>query len=570
MGARAPKAPKALSMQDLPGYCAIPLALIDESPTNPRKKFDEAALDELAASIRAHGVLEPTIVRPKGMDRFELVVGARRRRGAVKAELTHLPCLVRNLSDVEVLDIQVVENNQRQDVSPLEEGDTFVRMIELGRTTAQIADRLGRTAKYVEQRVRLARADEKVRALVEEDVVGIGSALLILTLPADQHAQLALQVRREFIDEGRVTASDVLRMISPHDLALERASFDTSDPDLVPEAGPCSTCPRNSATQLSLAGVSGAALVATCLDQECWDDKEKRHGERLVEDAKKRGLKVIQTDQDWKFRRPDEQAWCMRDRSVDEEESEDEDEEDEPNPEAKPVPKWGELTAERVVVVSRHRGIYEAIPTETTDRLEREANGGAGSAGTSRSSSVDDDYKARQAKTALENKIKAEVTSRAMHDVVATVESSTALDPIWRLLALALIDGSDRCMTVCARRGIEAPKAKAGSYRDHYGALREHLETLSVKQVRGLALELALTDGARSQWAEGSQRMAWEAALKLANVDMKEATKVVRAELVAEAKAKAAKKKAAEKAKAAKAKGAGATAVKSEKGASKR
>ncbi len=102
------------------GLYLIDLSRIDPSKTNPRKRFDAAAMAELTVSVAAHGVIQPILVRPTG-SRFELVAGERRFRAAQAAQLSAIPALVRDLTDLEALELQVVENLKRADLHPLEE-----------------------------------------------------------------------------------------------------------------------------------------------------------------------------------------------------------------------------------------------------------------------------------------------------------------------------------------------------------------------------------------------------------------------------------------------------------------
>ena len=126
----------------------IAIEEIAESPHNPRRVYDEAALEELADSIREQGVLEPLLVRPRAQDPrppgvffpFELVAGHRRLRGARKAGLREVPCIVRKLDDAQALEAALVENGHREDVTPLDEATAFARLIELGREVHEIAD----------------------------------------------------------------------------------------------------------------------------------------------------------------------------------------------------------------------------------------------------------------------------------------------------------------------------------------------------------------------------------------------------------------------------------------------
>jgi len=113
-------------------YRNIPIAILVESPTNPRKRFDERTLAELAASFKTQGVLEPLLVRPLEASKYEVVIGARRLKAARLAELESVPVRVKPMTDAEAIEAQVVENLQREDIHPLEESLGFRSLLELG------------------------------------------------------------------------------------------------------------------------------------------------------------------------------------------------------------------------------------------------------------------------------------------------------------------------------------------------------------------------------------------------------------------------------------------------------
>jgi len=145
----------------------IPLDRIEPNPDQPRTIFDEAALAELANSIREHGVLQPILVRPLGENRYQLVAGERRWRASKQAGLTSIQALVEEIDDDTAREIAIIENLQREDLSPLEEATMYDRMIhEHGYSIRKLADKLGKDKGYLENRLRLADAPEEIRELV--------------------------------------------------------------------------------------------------------------------------------------------------------------------------------------------------------------------------------------------------------------------------------------------------------------------------------------------------------------------------------------------------------------------
>ena len=149
------------------GVRVIRVDNVESNPQQPRMIFDVEALHELAASIREHGVLQPILVRPLGANRYQLVAGERRWRASREAGLETIPALVEDLDDEAALEISIIENLQREDLSPLEEATMYDRMIhEHGYSIRKLADKLGKDKGYVENRLRLADAPEEIRELV--------------------------------------------------------------------------------------------------------------------------------------------------------------------------------------------------------------------------------------------------------------------------------------------------------------------------------------------------------------------------------------------------------------------
>jgi ParB/RepB/Spo0J family partition protein len=158
--------------------------------------FDVEALHELAASIREHGVLQPILVRPLGENRYQLIAGERRWRASSEAGLATIPALVEDIDDDTALEISIIENLQREDLSPLEEATMFDRMIhEHGYSIRRLAEKLGKDKGYLENRLRLANAPEEIRELVSlrKDTVSHAYELLKVDDPKKRR-RLAAQV----------------------------------------------------------------------------------------------------------------------------------------------------------------------------------------------------------------------------------------------------------------------------------------------------------------------------------------------------------------------------------------
>jgi ParB family chromosome partitioning protein len=148
------------------GIRYIPVAQIESNPEQPRLAFDEATLAELAASIREHGVLQPILVRPREVG-YQLIAGERRWRASQAAGLATIPALVEDIDDDTALEISIIENLQREDLSPLDEAAMYDRMVrDHGYSVRKLAQKLGKDKGYLENRLRLADAPPEVRELV--------------------------------------------------------------------------------------------------------------------------------------------------------------------------------------------------------------------------------------------------------------------------------------------------------------------------------------------------------------------------------------------------------------------
>jgi ParB family transcriptional regulator, chromosome partitioning protein len=143
----------------------VPVAKILPNPAQPRLSYEEDSLTELADSIREHGVLQPILVRPVG-SQYELIAGERRWRASRMAQRESIPAIVVEFDDETALEVSIIENLQREDVSPLEEAAMFRKMTDLGYSVRQLAQKIGKDKGYVENRMRLADAPQEIRDLV--------------------------------------------------------------------------------------------------------------------------------------------------------------------------------------------------------------------------------------------------------------------------------------------------------------------------------------------------------------------------------------------------------------------
>ena len=160
----------------------ISVNLIKVNPFQPRKIFDEVALAELSESIKEHGVLQPIILRKKGKS-FEIVVGERRFRASKDAGLTEIPAVIRGFTDQQMMEIAILENLQREDLTPIEEADAYQNLMEnLSLTQEQLAFRLGKSRPHIANHIRLLSLPEVVREKISSNKISMGHGRALLGL----------------------------------------------------------------------------------------------------------------------------------------------------------------------------------------------------------------------------------------------------------------------------------------------------------------------------------------------------------------------------------------------------
>lgn len=164
------------------GIQQIPIGQLNVSPYQPRKSFDEKALAELAASIADKGILQPLLVRPLA-EGFEIVAGERRYRAAQRAGLASVPAVVKDLDDQATLEVAIIENLQREDLTPIEEAEAFRQLLDFGMTQAAVAKAVGKSRSAVANTLRLLQLSENARRALAEGAISPGHARAILAQP---------------------------------------------------------------------------------------------------------------------------------------------------------------------------------------------------------------------------------------------------------------------------------------------------------------------------------------------------------------------------------------------------
>jgi ParB/RepB/Spo0J family partition protein len=293
-------------------FTRLPLDRLHESPFNPRRTF--TAIDELAADIKAQGVIQPIVVRPivpplfdAGADTpaeavagHEIVCGHRRFRAAQLAGLVDMPVLIRSMTDEQARLAQISENLSRKDVHPFEEAEGFQALMrDHGYSADQLAQHYGQSRSYVYGRLKLLQACPEIRNACLAGEIGAETALLIARLRNDKLQGKALGYIRgkgyDLKDGGKRSFRNVQSLLKEHfTLHLRSAIFPPEDAELVPAAGVCSTCTKlsgnapefqdlaNSRPSPWFRGEREKGEPDLCTDPDCFATKKKAH---LVREA---------------------------------------------------------------------------------------------------------------------------------------------------------------------------------------------------------------------------------------------------------------------------------------------
>jgi len=299
-----------------PEFLVAAPELAIHSLTNPRRRkgLDLDSIRALAESIKVHGLAQPILVRKLPAARledtsalsprpiYEVIAGERRWRACMHAGLESMPMMLRDLDDQAVLEMQLVENVEREDLDAMEEAEGYELLrTQLGYTIEQIAERVGKGkgASYIGKTLKLCALTPESREAMYSGVLGRSTGLLVARYPAEEQADVV-----EFIAEHATDGEPApFRVVAPlvkrrFNLMLSSAMFDLSDAMLVPAAGSCDDCPKRTGHQAEIFGDTGDD---TCMDATCFDGKREAHLEakraKAREQAEREGLKVIDGDE---------------------------------------------------------------------------------------------------------------------------------------------------------------------------------------------------------------------------------------------------------------------------------
>jgi ParB/RepB/Spo0J family partition protein len=286
-----------------PRFGNIPLACVIPSKTNPRKHFNDVGLEELASSIKQHGVAQPILVRPLPttedmIDCVEIVAGERRYRASKLAGLESIPAIVRELTDVQALEIQVIENLQREDVHPIEEAEGYDQLMKLhGYTSDQLAEKVGKSRSYIYGRLKFCALAPAARDAFFDGKLSASTALLIARIPVES---LQAHATEELANDGDPLSYRAAfeHIQERYMLKLDRARFPIADAKLVKAAGDCDACPKRTGNQPMIFKDVSADI---CTDPNCFASKSRAHDDKTLAAAQKKGIPVYEGEEAEEF-----------------------------------------------------------------------------------------------------------------------------------------------------------------------------------------------------------------------------------------------------------------------------
>ncbi len=209
----------------------IPIEFLQPGKYQPRKDMGDEALEELAASIKAQGIIQPIVVRQIDNDKFEIIAGERRWRAAQIAKLDVVPCLVKNVPDDAAVAIALIENIQREDLNAMEEAQALDRlMVEFNLTHQQVADAVGKSRTTVSNLLRLNGLETSVKTLLEHGDIEMGHARALLAVDGEIQASLAKQVADQGMTVRQTEA--LVKKVQTNQIDQEQKPVTKVDPDV--------------------------------------------------------------------------------------------------------------------------------------------------------------------------------------------------------------------------------------------------------------------------------------------------------------------------------------------------
>jgi ParB family transcriptional regulator, chromosome partitioning protein len=504
----------AKSEQPLP-IQLIALDDIDPSPLNR----DSRNIDELVASVREHGVQQPIKLRPQGA-RFEIVYGERRFRAAKKTGLKAIPATVEKLTDEEAHELRIVENACRENPHPMEEAEAYENLLAMKdargkpfHTAESLAKLIGRSAQYVYARLKLTALGPAMRKAFWDGELTISAAFLVArAIPFSLQDEALAEFREAFADGEDGAAfptEDLAHLIEQKYLTrLDRAPFTMKDAKLVPEAGPCTSCPKRSGNQPAL--FPDDTPKDTCTDAVCFRSKLSAHRQKLAEDVVAKGGVVLTEHQSneiykgtvqlpWNSKYVDADVPCYDDperrtwrRLLG-------DLSPKPTLATDPtgVPHALLLKSEAVAALEQ-AGVEFGRPPGTPASVPSAPDGSpADPSGDGERDAGRAPIDAAAARAAAD--VRRATISNVLAAIVAAAEARSADDPTFASLIFdTMAHGGyhDAIADTVKRRGLERGKGEAPET-----TLTAHARSLDARGLRALILELALARGAYFAWS---------------------------------------------------------------------
>lgn len=470
---------------------SVPLSNLFPSRTTSqaerRHHWDKAALDSLADSLKRVGMLQPIVVRDTNAlrgARYEIVAGERRFLAAKKAGLEEVPVAVRELTDEQVIEVQLIENLQREGLHELAEAEGYEQLMKHHAYTVEVlVDKVQRSKAYVYARLKLLALVPEARKAFYAGELNASTALLLARIPVPALQKEAL---KEITTANWDGSRKSVRWCSDHIehkymLRLKEAPFPTGAPDLLPGVGPCGACPKRTGNQPELFGdIKGADV---CTDPQCYADKRKAHSSRQIAAAEANGQEVITGKAAAKVfanRWADPVGYVRLDAAC----------EDDPK----------RRTYQRILgkavstVLIRNEHADELVACARADEVAKALK----AAGIKRRPATDgnarfrNEQKARQDKAKLERRFRLEVFGQVM----AQAPAALAADHLRRAAAgFFRAHHAELQKDLLTHLGLETPKAKHGGYYDQEAgrkSLSTYLEKASDAELAKVVVCLTL------------------------------------------------------------------------------
>jgi len=244
--------------------------LIDFSPLNYRKYYSAEALQNFADTLRYYDIISPLLVRPSG-DRYELVAGERRLRAARIAGLPTVPVIIAELTDEQVMEIQLEENMQREDPHPFHEAQAISRLLDRRYSIEEIGARLGKSTSFIYQRMKLSGLIPAFQDMFLADAINLTEAISIAALDAESQQEFFDKECSNWQEYESFSLYNLSYNLSRYTRNLEQAPFDPQDAGLLPAAGACTHCADNTANLTSL--FPEMAEESICRNRSCYNRK---------------------------------------------------------------------------------------------------------------------------------------------------------------------------------------------------------------------------------------------------------------------------------------------------------